>query len=128
VIEDMSDARDLAGRTLASAGFSVQGVATARAGLDKARTQHPALIFIDVFLPDASGWSVLDELKRDPVTRDIPVVVLSISDERVKSVALGAAEHLVKPIGHDVLAATALRLARTGGRQVTRPVATADAA
>lgn len=112
VIEDMADARDLAARALVSAGFSVQGVATARAGLDTARKKFPTLIVIDVFLPDASGWSVLDQLKHDPATRDIPVVVLSISDDRARSVSLGAAEHLVKPVRHDVLAAAALRLSR----------------
>jgi signal transduction histidine kinase/ActR/RegA family two-component response regulator len=128
VIEDMFDARDLAGRALVSAGFCVQGVATARAGLQLARKQHPALIVIDVFLPDASGWSVLDQLKHDPATRDIPVVVLSISDDRARSVALGAAEHLVKPIRHDVLAASALRLARSGARREPQAVMAVDAA
>ncbi|MEQ1811108.1 MAG: ATP-binding protein [Terricaulis sp.] len=113
VIEDMPDARDLVGRTLAAAGFSVQGVATARSGLEKARETRPALIVIDVYLPGESGWSVLDQLKREPSTRDIPVVVLSISDDKARSFALGAAEHLVKPVRHDVLAATALRFSRT---------------
>ncbi|MBI3439492.1 MAG: response regulator [Proteobacteria bacterium] len=128
VIEDMGDARDLAGRALASVGFSVQGVATARAGLDAARKQHPALIVIDVFLPDASGWSVLDQLKHDPITRDIPVVVLSISDDKARSVALGAAEHLVKPVRHDVLAAAALRLSRASVVQATQHALRVDAA
>ncbi len=112
VIEDEPDARELAARALTRAGFAVQGVGGGEAGLALARTKAPALVLLDIFLPDRSGWRVLQSLKHDPKTQDIPVVVLSVNEDRAHAIALGAAEHMVKPADRDVLAATVMRYAR----------------
>ncbi len=112
LIEDEADAREIAARALTRAGFSVQGVGGGEAGLALARAKAPALVLLDIFLPDRSGWRVLQNLKQDPSTRDIPVIVLSVNEDRAQALALGAAEHLVKPTDRDRLAATAMRLAR----------------
>jgi CheY-like chemotaxis protein len=112
VIEDEADARELAARSLTRAGFSVLGVGGGEAGLALARSKAPALVLLDIFLPDRSGWRVLQSLKHDPKTRDIPVVVLSINEDRAHALALGAAEHIVKPADRDRLAATVMRYAR----------------
>ncbi len=112
VIEDEPDARELAARALTRAGFAVQGVGGGEAGLALARTKAPALVLLDIFLPDRSGWRVLQSLKHDPKTQDIPVVVLSVNEDRAHAMALGAAEHMVKPADRDVLAATVMRYAR----------------
>lgn len=112
VIEDEADARELAARALTRAGFSVQGAGGGEAGIALARAKAPALILLDIFLPDRTGWGVLQTLKSEPATRDIPVVVLSVNEDRAQALSLGAAEHLTKPADRDVLAATALRLAR----------------
>ena len=112
VIEDEPDARELAARALTRAGFAVQGVGGGEAGLALARTKAPALVLLDIFLPDRSGWRVLQSLKHDPKTQDIPVVVLSVNEDRAHAMALGAAEHMVKPAERDVLAATVMRYAR----------------
>jgi signal transduction histidine kinase/ActR/RegA family two-component response regulator len=112
VIEDEPDARELAARALTRAGFAVQGVGGGEAGLALARTKKPALVLLDIFLPDRSGWRVLQSLKHDPKTQDIPVVVLSVNEDRAHAMALGAAEHMVKPADRDVLAATVMRYAR----------------
>jgi len=112
VIEDEADARELAARALTRAGFSVQGVGGGEAGLALARSKAPALVLLDIFLPDRSGWRVLQSLKRDPKTADIPVVVLSVNEDRAHALALGAAEHIVKPADRDMLAATVMRFAR----------------
>ncbi|MEJ0059865.1 MAG: ATP-binding protein [Terricaulis sp.] len=112
VIEDEPDARDLAARALIRAGFSVLGVGGGEAGLALARTKAPALVLLDIFLPDRSGWRVLQSLKHDPKTSDIPVVVLSINEDRGHALSLGACEHIVKPADRDVLAATVMRFAR----------------
>lgn len=58
----------------------------------------PDLIILDILLPDLPGWEVLIELKRNPLIKNIPVVIVSIIDERPKGFALGAADYLVKPI------------------------------
>lgn len=112
VIEDEPDARELAARALTRAGFAVQGVGGGEAGLALARAKKPALVLLDIFLPDRSGWRVLQSLKQDPKTQDIPVVVLSINEDRAQAMALGAAEHIVKPADRDKLAATVMRFAR----------------
>jgi signal transduction histidine kinase/ActR/RegA family two-component response regulator len=112
VIEDEPDARELAARALTRAGFAVQGVGGGEAGLALARAKAPALVLLDIFLPDRSGWRVLQSLKHDPKTQDIPVVVLSINEDRAHAMALGAAEHIVKPADRDKLAATVMRFAR----------------
>jgi signal transduction histidine kinase/ActR/RegA family two-component response regulator len=112
VIEDEADARELAARALTRAGFAVQGVGGGEAGLTLARSKQPALILLDIFLPDRSGWRVLQSLKHDPKTRDIPVIVLSVNDDRTHALALGAAEHMTKPADRDQLAAAVMRFAR----------------
>ena len=83
-----------------------------QAGLALARTKKPALVLLDIFLPDRSGWRVLQSLKHDPKTQDIPVVVLSVNEDRAHAMSLGAAEHIVKPADRDMLAATVMRFAR----------------
>jgi signal transduction histidine kinase/ActR/RegA family two-component response regulator len=112
VIEDEADARELVARALTRAGFAVQGVGGGEAGAALARAKTPALILLDIFLPDRSGWRVLQSLKQDPKTCDIPVIVLSMNEDRGHALSLGAAEHIVKPADRDVLAATAMRFAR----------------
>jgi signal transduction histidine kinase/ActR/RegA family two-component response regulator len=112
VIEDEPDARELAARALTRAGFAVLGVGGGEAGLALARAKKPALVLLDIFLPDRSGWRVLQSLKHDPKTQDIPVVVLSVNEDRAHAMSLGAAEHIVKPADRDMLAATVMRFAR----------------
>lgn len=119
VIEDEADARELAARALTRAGFAVQGVGGGEAGLALARSKEPALVLLDIFLPDRSGWRVLQSLKHDPKTKDIPVVVLSVNEDRAHALALGAAEHIVKPADRDMLAATVMRFARLRAREET---------
>jgi signal transduction histidine kinase/ActR/RegA family two-component response regulator len=113
VIDDEASARDLAVRAVTQVGFAVQCARTAEAGLALAREARPALIILDINLPDRPGWDVIADLGADPETAAIPVVVLSIEEDRRRSISLGAAEHLVKPATRDALCAAALRLART---------------
>jgi PAS domain S-box-containing protein len=74
--------------------------ATVRVGAEVvalAIAEQPDLILLDLLLPDSSGWDVLAQLKAEPRTRAIPVVIMSVIDERSRGLALGAAEYLVKP-------------------------------
>jgi signal transduction histidine kinase/ActR/RegA family two-component response regulator len=112
VIDDEASARDLAVRALTQVGFAVQGARTAAAGLALAQESKPALVILDINLPDRNGWGVISELLSDPRTSGVPIVVLSIEEDRRKSIELGAAEHLVKPASRDALCVAALRLAR----------------
>ena len=75
------------------------------------RRLSPAGVVLDILLPGIDGWEVLAQLKADPATAAIPVVVVSMLDERGHGFALGAAEYLVKPIGKDELLAALYRAA-----------------
>ncbi len=67
-------------------------------GLEIARQQHPDAVILDIRLPRLDGWDLLALLKADPATATVPVVIVSMLDERGKGVALGAAEYLLKPV------------------------------
>ena len=77
---------------------------TAEEGLDTVRRLSPAGVILDILLPGIDGWEVLAQLKADPGTAAIPVVVVSMLDERGRGFALGAAEYLVKPVGKEAIA------------------------
>jgi len=113
VIDDEANARDLAIRALTQLGFAVQGARTGNAGIELAKSEKPNLIILDINLPDRNGWGVISDLMRDPETAATPIIVLSIEEDRRRSISLGAAEHLVKPATREALCAAAMRLARS---------------
>ena len=121
IIDDEVAARDLSSRTLARAGCATLGAATGAEGLALARAREPALILLDICLPDQSGWLVLETLKRTPATASIPVVVLSIIDDREQALGAGAAEHVLKPTDRTKLVATVLRYARARPEPLNAP-------
>lgn len=112
VIDDEDSARDLVMRVLRPLGFEVKGARTAAEGVAMANAEAPHVILLDVHLPDRSGWDTLATLRQLPTVRETPVIVLSVDEDRRTSLSLGAAEHLVKPVQRDVLAATVLRFVR----------------
>jgi signal transduction histidine kinase len=71
--------------------------------LELARTQRPAAIVLEIGLPRLDGWQVLAELKADPATATIPVVIATDVDDRSRGLGLGADAYLRKPIGRDEL-------------------------
>jgi CheY-like chemotaxis protein len=98
VIDDDPDAQDLLRRVLARAGFLVEGALDGPTGLERARELQPDVILLDVLMPGVDGWSVLSALKDDPVLGDIPVVMVTMLDDRRLGYSLGAAEYLTKPV------------------------------
>jgi adenylate cyclase len=105
VIDDEGTVRDLMRRFLTREGFEVVTAADGTEGLALARDLRPALITLDVLMPGLDGWSVLRELKGDPALADIPVVMLTIVDEKNRGYALGAVDYMVKPIDRERLRA-----------------------
>jgi signal transduction histidine kinase/DNA-binding response OmpR family regulator len=108
VIEDDRRSLGLLTLYLESAGLRVMGANEATTGMEAVRHELPAAVVLDIRLPDLDGWEVLSALKADTSTAAVPVVVVSILDERGKGFALGADEYLVKPVSReDVLSALA---------------------
>ncbi len=108
VIDDEAVVRDLLQRALSRDGFRVVTASGGEEGMRLARELLPDVITLDVIMPGMDGWSVLNELAADPALNRIPVVMLTIIDEKKTGYALGAAEYLTKPIDRARLA-SALR-------------------
>ncbi len=103
VIDDDAAARDLLQRTLVKEGFHVESAATGPQGLDLARRAKPAAITLDVMMPGMDGWAVLSAIKADPALAEIPVIMMTVVDDKNLGFALGAVEYLTKPIDWDRL-------------------------
>jgi len=104
VIDDDPTALDLLERSLQKAGVRVVTVSDGQEALNLARTLHPAAITLDVLMPGMDGWEVLRELKADKETRDIPVIMVTMTDNRELGYSLGATEFLTKPVQRGQLA------------------------
>jgi len=103
VIDDDPTARELIKEYLSEAGFVVITASGGREGLKRAKERHPLAITLDVMMPDIDGWTVLAALHGDPALADIPVVMVTIVDERRQGMALGAVGYLTKPINKEEL-------------------------
>ena len=91
-------------RFLAREGLDVLTAANGEEALRLAREHKPAAITLDVLMPGMDGWDVLRELQNDADLAAIPVIMLSMLDERTKGYALGASDYMTKPIDRDRLA------------------------
>jgi GAF domain-containing protein/CheY-like chemotaxis protein len=105
VIDDERTVRDLMQRFLLKEGFRVVTAASGEEGLRRAHEMRPDTITLDVMMPGMDGWAVLTALKADPDIADIPVVMLTIVDDKNLGYALGAADYLTKPIDRERLVA-----------------------
>ena len=103
VIDDDPEARDIVERFLLKDGFEVATAGSGEEGLRFAHKLKPAAITLDVMMPDMDGWSVLRALKADPILHDVPVVMLTIVDDKGKGYTLGATDYLTKPVDRNQL-------------------------
>ncbi|HWG58095.1 MAG TPA: ATP-binding protein [Candidatus Acidoferrales bacterium] len=104
VIDDDPAVRDLMSRFLTKIGFHVVAAAGGEEGLKLAKRVNPVVITLDVMMPDVDGWGVLKRLKADPALSKIPVIMVTIVDNEVAGINLGASSYLVKPVDRDRLA------------------------
>ena len=103
VIDDEASVRDLMHRFLTKEGFRVVTASGGEEGLRHARELKPDAITLDVMMPGMDGWAVLSALKAEPAVADIPVIMLTIVDDRNLGYALGASDYLTKPIDRERL-------------------------
>ncbi|MEO0595939.1 MAG: response regulator, partial [Chloroflexota bacterium] len=98
VIDDDANVRDLLYRTLSKEGFNVLVADSGRTGIDLAKENQPDVITLDVMMSSMDGWDVLSELKSDPELENIPVIMLTMVDDKRRGYALGASDYMTKPI------------------------------
>jgi len=104
VIDDDPTVHDLVQRFLNKEGLKMIGARSGDEGIRLAKELHPAVITLDVLMPGIDGWAVLTALKADPALSEIPVIMLTMMDEKQMGYALGAADYLTKPIDWERLA------------------------
>lgn len=103
VIDDDPSVQDMMQRFLSREGFNVVGAGGGLDGLQMARQNRPDVIVLDVMMPSVDGWTVLTELKADSQLASIPVVMVTMVDDKNLGYALGASDYLLKPIDYDRL-------------------------
>lgn len=102
-VDDDAEVRDLMERFLSRKGFYIHTAASADEGIEMAVKIKPDIIITDIMMPVKDGVSFIKEAKRNPDTKDIPVIVLTIAGERETCMSLGVSGYLNKPVDWEVL-------------------------
>ena len=126
IIDKDPNVRITIGQYLVSKGYEVVYAEDGEKGLKKAIEIHPFAITLDVLLQQKDGWSVLKELKENPETKDIPVILISIMADKNLGYGLGAFEYFVKPVTNDKLQAAFGRLENMAKKPVEKIVIVDD--
>jgi len=104
VVDDDPSVRGLLTKTLEKEGYRVVSAGNGVEALALAREHRPQAITLDVLMPQMDGWSALKEFKADATLRDIPVIMVSVLNERGMAIPLGAADYVTKPVDRQRLA------------------------
>jgi len=116
-IDDNPEAIDILRKYLGE-DYHVVGLLSSEKAVEKAKEIKPLAITLDILMPKKDGWQVLKELKNTPETQDIPVIILSIVEDKKLGFSLGATEYVVKPVEKQVLLRKLKNLEKT--RKVKR--------
>jgi len=117
VIEDEPDIMEIVSYNLKREGYSVVGVDRGDEGLNVIRNQSPNLVILDLMLPGLDGLSICQQMKSDPIVRDIPIIIISAKGEEsdiVIGLELGADDYLAKPFSPRELLARVKAVLRRG--------------
>ncbi len=112
MIDNDDEMIDLVTLILSPYHFAVRGATNGRAGIEMVRREQPALVLLDVMMPDMDGWQVLAELRADETTRHIPVALLSGARPTAELGMGGVDGVITKPFGPTELLAGVRRLLR----------------
>jgi signal transduction histidine kinase/DNA-binding response OmpR family regulator len=115
VVDDDPSARELLTRFLNKEGFHVECAANGVEAIAAVKRLRPKVVTLDVMMPGMDGWSVLSKLKEDPSIADIPVIMLTIVDDKHFGHALGATEYLTKPVDRERLVSVIRKLRTPAG-------------
>lgn len=120
VVEDDPEVNELVGAYVQIAGFDYDSAPNGSIALEKIRDHPPALVVLDVMLPDLDGFEICRRLRNDVVTHDLPVVMLTALDRdeyRQRGQQCGANAFLTKPFDPDHLVEVIRQTARTNGHK-----------
>jgi len=115
VVEDDKDVNALVGAYAEICGFEYRSALTGTRGLEEAHSRLPALVILDLMLPDVDGFEVCKRLKANDATRSVPIIMLTAmtgDENRERGRACGAAEYLTKPFDPDQLIQSISRFAK----------------
>ena len=98
IIDDDTLSREMVQSFLTREGFRVHLAASGDDGVRLAKEIRPSAITLDVMMPGCDGWAVLSALKSDPRTQDIPVIMLTVAEDRSRGFTLGASDYVTKPV------------------------------
>jgi signal transduction histidine kinase/DNA-binding response OmpR family regulator len=116
-IDDEHQVIELYKRYLANHGYKVYPLTAPSRSVEVAKKLQPVAITLDIMMPDYSGWQVLQDLKSNPETQHIPIIICSILDDHGKGFNLGATDYLLKPILEEDLVNVLKKLDGHEGRQ-----------
>ena len=120
IVEDEEDILELLSYNLVREGYQVRGVLSGEEALNEVRIKHPDLVILDLMLPGLDGMEVCRELKSNPKTQQIPVVMLTAKSEEadiVSGLELGADDYITKPFSPRVMVARVRTVLRRKGRK-----------
>jgi GAF domain-containing protein/CheY-like chemotaxis protein/ligand-binding sensor domain-containing protein len=103
VVDDEASIRELLNQNLQEAGYQVRVASNGREAIEQVRREPPDLIILDVMMPEMNGFDVAAVLKNDPATMHIPILILSILQDRERGFRLGIDRYLTKPIDTEAL-------------------------
>lgn len=125
-IDDDTQITGLYERYLQPQGYQVVALTNPITAKDRVKELKPYAITLDIMMPGMDGWSLLEQLKNDPETREIPVIICSIVEEEEKGFSLGASDYLVKPIMEEDISRSLQRL--NGDGSIKRVLVVDDSA
>jgi signal transduction histidine kinase/DNA-binding response OmpR family regulator len=103
VVDNEAPARELLTSYLETAGYATAVVGSGAEAIEKARQLRPSAITLDLLMPGGSGFEILFQLKKTPEVAHIPIIVVSVVDQKEMGFTMGAAEYLLKPVQQSAL-------------------------
>ena len=103
IVDDDDSIRSLLHQELGDAGYSIEEARNGKEALEKVRANRPDLIILDIMMPEMNGFDVAAVLKNDPQTMEIPIIVLSVVQDKTRGFRIGVDRYLTKPIDTGIL-------------------------
>jgi CheY-like chemotaxis protein/signal transduction histidine kinase len=118
IVDDEPDMAAMISRYLLQEGYNTLTATSGSEALILAERERPFAITLDIIMPDMDGWEVLQGLKKNPETKDIPVIIVSISEGRETGLALGAIGYVTKPVSKKQLISEIEKIGKPGTRSI----------